>query len=49
MITIFQSECGKNPKILCIILLVPHNVVMDVNNVMYVNIKKETMSMHEVF
>lgn len=30
-----QSECGEYPSILCGILPVPHNIVMDLDNVMY--------------
>ena len=29
-----QSKCGEYPKILCGILLVPQNIVMDLNKVM---------------
>ena len=31
-----QTECGKHPEILCGISSVAHNIVMDMNNVMYV-------------
>ena len=29
-----DSECGEYPRILCEILSVPHNIVMDMNYVM---------------
>ena len=28
-----QSECGKYPRIFCGTLSIPHNIVMDLNNV----------------
>jgi hypothetical protein len=34
VISHIQSECGKYLKKICGILLVPHNTIMDLNNVM---------------
>ena len=34
-------ECGEYPKILCEILSIPHNNVMDLNNIMYITFCKE--------
>ena len=33
-----QTKCGKYHGIFCGLLLVPHNIVMDLNNVMLVHI-----------
>ena len=34
-----QFECGEYPGISCGILSIPHNIVMDLNNVMHIYVK----------